>query len=248
MPAEPWLLMYHSVTPYTEDPYHITVTPDRFRRQLRWLAGRGLRGVGVAELLREQVAGRGARLVGLTFDDGYTDFNEYAVPLLREQGFTATVFVLPGRLGGDNAWDPLGPRKPLLTEDGIRAAADAGMEIGSHGMVHLSLLTADDTALHQETTRSRELLQEITGRTVEGYCYPYGHVDARAVGAVRAAGYGYACAINPGQLASRYALSRIHVGDRDTSLRLSAKRLLHPVRRPAMSTDLFEHEMVGVIR
>ncbi|MGP3925676.1 polysaccharide deacetylase family protein [Streptomyces sp. 8N616] len=235
MPAdEPWLLMYHSVTGYTEDPYRITVTPDRLRRQLRWLAGRGLRGVGVAELLRERAAGRGSRLVGLTFDDGYTDFTENAVPLLREQGFTATVFVLPGQLGGDNAWDPLGPRKPLLTEDGIRAAAAAGMEIGSHGMFHVSLPEADGNTLRQETARSRELLQEITGRTVDGYCYAYGHVDARAVAAVRSAGYDYACAIDPGPLTGRFALPRIHVGDRDTSLRLTVKRLLHPVRRRAM--------------
>jgi peptidoglycan/xylan/chitin deacetylase (PgdA/CDA1 family) len=236
MPHEPWLLMYHSVTDYTEDPYLITVTPDRLRRQLRWLAARRLRGVGVAELLRERAAGRGARLVGLTFDDGYTDFTENAVPLLTEYGFTATVFVLPGRLGGDNAWDPLGPRKPLLTEDGIRAAAEAGMEVGSHGMLHVSLPEADDTALRHETARSRELLQEITGRPVEGYCYAYGHVDARAAEAVRAAGYGYACAIAPGPLTGRYALPRIHVGDRDTTLRLTVKRLLHPLRRRPMPT------------
>jgi peptidoglycan/xylan/chitin deacetylase (PgdA/CDA1 family) len=248
MPAEPWLLMYHSVTAYTEDPYRITVTPDRLRRQLRWLAGRGLRGVGVAELLRERAAGRAARLVGLTFDDGYTDFIGNAVPLLRERGFTATVFTLPGRLGGDNAWDPLGPRKPLLTEDGIRAAADAGMEIGSHGMLHLSLLGAEDTTLRQETARSRELLQEITGRPVEGYCYAYGHVDTRAIEAVRTAGYGYACAIAPGRLTGPYALPRIHIDDRDTFLRLSLKRLLHPVRRRSMPAEAPAEPLTGAGR
>ncbi|MGP4004612.1 polysaccharide deacetylase family protein [Streptomyces sp. 8N706] len=226
--------MYHSVTAYTGDPYRITVAPDRLRRQLRWLRNRGLRGVGVAELLRERAAGRGARLVGLTFDDGYTDFTENAVPLLREHGFTATVFALPGRLGGDNAWDPLGPRKPLLTEDGIRAAAVAGMEIGSHGMLHVRLTEADDACLLEETAHSRKLLQEIADRPVEGYCYAYGDVDRRAVEAVRAAGYSYACAIDPGPLTGPYALPRIHVGDRDTALRLSVKRLLHRVRRRAM--------------
>ncbi|MEV6314912.1 polysaccharide deacetylase family protein [Streptomyces sp. NPDC051776] len=233
MPAEPWLLMYHSVTGYTEDPYRITVTPDRLRRQLRWLAGRGLRGVGVAELLRERAAGRGSRLVGLTFDDGYADFTENAVPLLREHGFRATVFVVPGCLGGDNGWDPLGPRKPLLTEEGIRAAVVAGMEVGSHGMLHVSLPEAEDATLREETVHSRELVGEITGRPVHGYCYAYGHVDARAIAAVRSAGYAYACAIDPGPLTGPFALPRIHVDDRDTSLRLTVKRLLHPVRRRA---------------
>jgi peptidoglycan/xylan/chitin deacetylase (PgdA/CDA1 family) len=248
MPAEPWLLMYHSVTPYTEDPYRITVTPDRLRSQLRWLAGRGLRGVGVAELLRERAAGRGAGLVGLTFDDGYTDFVEHAVPLLRERDFTATVFVLPGLLGGDNAWDPRGPRKRLLTEDGVRAAAGAGMEIGSHGMHHLSLPHADDTAVHRETARSRELLQEITGRAVEGFCYPYGEVDPRSADAVRSAGYDYACAIDPGLLTGRHALPRIHIDDRDTSLRLALKRLLHPVRRRPAPAGPAGYDLAGADR
>ncbi|MFD1830626.1 polysaccharide deacetylase family protein [Streptomyces desertarenae] len=233
-PVRPWVLMYHSVARHTEDPYDITVSPGRLDRQLRWLRRRGLRGVGVAELLRERAAGRGARLVGLTFDDGYADFIEEAVPLLRHHGCTATVFVLPGRLGGTNAWDPQGPRKPLLTEAGIRAALGAGMEIGSHGMLHLDLTGTDDDTLRRETEGSRLLLEEVTGRSVRGFCYPYGTIDHRAVGAVRAAGYEYACAIDPGPLTSVHALPRVHVGESDDSLRLHAKRLLHPLRRRAL--------------
>ncbi|WP_461030786.1 polysaccharide deacetylase family protein, partial [Streptomyces sparsus] len=233
----PWVLMYHSVTDYTEDPYHVTVTPATLERQLGWLARHGLRGVGVAELLRARAAGRAAGLVGLTFDDGYQDFLDHAVPLLHRYGCTATVFVLPGRLGGDNAWDPLGPRKPLLTADGIRAAARAGMEIGSHGVLHLDLTTADDRALVQETADSRQQLRDITGTWAEGFCYAYGTVDARAVAAVRAAGYDYACAIDPGPLTGRLALPRAHVGDTDTAARLHLKRWLHPLRRRPLPAD-----------
>lgn len=231
MRADPWLLMYHSVTDCTEDPYRITVRPERLRRQLRWLRGRGLRGVSVGELLRARAAGDATGLVGLTFDDGYADFVANAIPLLHEHDCTATVFVLPGRLGGTNEWDPLGPRRTLLTEDGIRAAAAAGMEIGSHGHLHVSLPEADDETLRRETARSRDLLHEITGRPTDGYCYAYGAVDRRAVEAVRAAGYDYACAIDPGPLTGPYALPRIHVGDQDNAWRLTVKRLLHPVRR-----------------
>ncbi|MEU8569731.1 polysaccharide deacetylase family protein [Streptomyces pathocidini] len=237
MSAEPWLLMYHSVAAGTEDPYRTTVTPDRLRRQLRWMERRGLRGVGVGELLRERAAGRADRLVGLTFDDGYADFTENAVPVLHERGFTATVFVLPGRLGGDNAWARLGPRRPLLTTDGIREAAAAGMEIGSHGLRHVPLPEADEVPLRQETAHSRALLERITGHPVEGYCYPYGAVDARAIRAVREAGYAYACAVDPGLFTGTYALPRIRVGGRDGALRLTAKRLLHPVRRRALPAE-----------
>ncbi|MFD0373441.1 polysaccharide deacetylase family protein [Streptomyces sp. NPDC059071] len=232
LPKPPlWVAMYHSITETPADPYKVTVSPVRFARQLHWLGDRGLRGVSVRELLAATAEGRERGLVGLTFDDGYADFLESAVPLLRRHGFTATVYVLPGRLGGDNAWDAEGPRKPLLDEDGIRRAAAAGMEIGSHGLHHVSLVDADDATLAAETRHSRELIEEITGDPVHGFCYPYGTVDTRVVRAVRKAGYTYGCAIDPGPLSGTYALPRIHVGEDDTSWRLTAKRVLHPLRR-----------------
>lgn len=226
-----WVAMYHSVADPSDDPYRVTVSPARLARQLRWLADRGLRGVSVRELLAANARGPAPGLVGLTFDDGYADFLEAAVPLLRRHGFTASVYVLPGRLGGQNSWDAAGPRKPLLDAEGIRRTAAAGMEVGSHGLRHVFLTGVDDDTLAAETRRSRALIEEITGGPVDGFCYPYGAVDARVVRAVRRAGYGYACAIDPGPLSGRYALPRVHVGQADTALRLTAKRVLHPLRR-----------------
>ncbi|MFI5620780.1 polysaccharide deacetylase family protein [Streptomyces sp. NPDC051567] len=231
--APPWVLMYHSVTEFTdpsEDPYGITVTPRALADQLRWLRSRGLRGVSVGTLLRALAAGRGDGLVGLTFDDGYTDFLTHALPLLLRHDCTATLFVLPGRLGVDNVWDPLGPRKSLLTAEGIREVAAAGQEIGSHGLLHQDLTIATDDVLQQELRGSRDLLRELTGTLPEGFCYPYGHLDARVVEAAREAGYGYACAIDPGHLTGPYALPRTHVSQADGAARLRLKLLRHQVR------------------
>ncbi|MFF5704559.1 polysaccharide deacetylase family protein [Streptomyces sp. NPDC012794] len=231
--TSPWVLMYHSVAEFTdpaEDPYGITVTPAALETQLMWLRARKLRGVGVGELLRARAAGRGRGLVGLTFDDGYTDFLTRALPLLRRYDCTATLFVLPGRLGVDNVWDPLGPRKPLLTAEQIREAAAAGQEIGSHGLLHQDLTAAPDDVLQQELRGSRDLLRELTGTLPEGFCYPYGHLDARVVVATRAAGYDYACAISPGRLEGRHALPRTHVSQADGPARLRVKQLRHQAR------------------
>ncbi|MBJ3805901.1 polysaccharide deacetylase family protein [Streptomyces flavofungini] len=219
--------MYHSVadTDPADDPYDITVTPARLDAQLTWLRRRGLRGVSTAELLEAYRRGQADGLVGLTFDDGYADFLDHAVPLLHHHDCTATVFVLPGRLGGDNAWDPLGPRKPLLDADGIRRAAEQGMEVASHGLTHVDLTRADDQALRREVADSRSALADLTGQGVGGFCYPYGHADPRVLAAVRAAGYTYACAIAPGDLNGPLALPRIHIGQRDTALRLRLKQV-----------------------
>ncbi|WP_020116493.1 polysaccharide deacetylase family protein [Streptomyces canus] len=227
----PWVAMYHSVTDCPDDPYRITVTPDRLERQLRWLAVRGVRGVSMTELLAARARGEGRRLAGLTFDDGYADFVDHALPVLRRLDFGATLFVLPGRLGGDNAWDPLGPRKPLLTADGIRQAARAGIEIGSHGLTHLDLTAADDLRLKAEVVESRAALEDLLDAPVDGFCYPYGTVDRRTVEAVRGAGYRYACAIDPGPLTGPFALPRVHVGQKDDAVRLFLKYRLHRLRR-----------------
>ncbi len=226
----PMVLMYHSVHPYIEDPYLVTVRPPRFEQQIRWLSRRGLRGVSVAELLAAWAAGAGRGLIGLTFDDGYADFAEYALPVLRRYGCTATVFVIAGRLGGENAWDPAGPRKRLLDADQVAALAEAGVEIGSHGLRHVSLPAAHG-ALAGETAGSRRVLQDITGQPVSGFCYPYGHLDGTVVGAVRDAGYGYGCAIWPSEHTGRHALPRTYIGDADTAPRLWAKTTRHRLTR-----------------
>jgi peptidoglycan/xylan/chitin deacetylase (PgdA/CDA1 family) len=223
----PAVLMYHSVSPCTEDPYRITVSPGRFARQMLWLRRHGLRGVAMSELLAAIGKGDGRNLVGLTFDDGYADFAEYAVGILAGHGFTATVFVLAGRLGGENVWDTAGPRKPLLSEPGVRQLARAGFEIGSHGWHHLSLREAPVETVAAEISDSRAVLQSVSGQSVTGFCYPYGHVSAESITRVREAGYEYGCAIWPFAETGRYALPRIYIGEADSSPRLTAKAVRH---------------------
>jgi len=221
----PLVFMYHSVAPYDEDPCEVTITPERFEQHMRWLRGRRLRGVSMAELLDARAEGRGHGLVGLTFDDGYEDFVTYAMPILQQFGFTATVFVLAGRLGGEDEWNSPSPAKALLTADQVRQVAEAGMEIGSHGLVHLKLPETDDGQLNAETVGSRAILEELVGQPVRGFCYPWGRLDGRVVKATQAAGYDYACAIGPTVGFGRLGIPRTYVHDRDNFWRLDAKRI-----------------------
>jgi len=223
--AIPMVLMYHSIAPCHKDPYKGTVSPQRFERQMRWLRKNRLRGVSMGELLEAMDEGSARGLVGLTFDDGYQDFVSYAMPVLDQYRFTATVFALPGRLGGHNEWDADRPRKELLTAEELRGIAQAGVEIGSHGLMHVSLPDADDAVLRAETVDSRAALQELLGRQVRGFCYPYGDLSARVVTAVQAAGYDYACAIAPSAAIGRYAIPRTGIQHGDSSWRLYAKGL-----------------------
>jgi peptidoglycan/xylan/chitin deacetylase (PgdA/CDA1 family) len=229
--ALPLVVLYHSISPYDEDPFQVTVSPQRFREQMEWLARRGLRGTSVAEVLAADGEGRSGGLVALTFDDGYADFAEHALPVLQEHGFSATLFALSGRPGGWNAWDAGGPRKTLLTEDELGAVAATGIEIGSHGSMHVRLPAVDDAQLHDEVVGSRERLRAVTGQEVGGFCYPWGDVSRRTTDVVAAAGYDYACAVWHSPLPSRYALPRTLFHDGDSGWRLDAKRLRHVLTR-----------------
>jgi peptidoglycan/xylan/chitin deacetylase (PgdA/CDA1 family) len=224
------VLMYHSVEPHTWDPYQVTVSPERFDRQLRWLHRRGLRGTSMRGLLAAQRAGRAHGMIGLTFDDGYADFVTHVMPVLARYGFDATVFVIAGALGGTNSWDEPGPRKALMTADQVRHAARAGIEIGSHSMTHRRLPESDAATLAAELDESRAVLCGLAGQEVTGFCYPYGALGRREVASVRAAGYRYACAVTPPPgLGGPFALPRTFIGDRDTSPRLYAKRVRHRI-------------------
>ncbi|WP_433331200.1 polysaccharide deacetylase family protein [Spirillospora sp. CA-294931] len=224
----PLVLMYHSINYRFDDPYLITVSPARFEEQMQWIRDRGYRGVGMAELLEAQSTGSAANLVALTFDDGYADFLTRAVPVLVRMGFTASVFMVAGRVGSTNTWDE-GPRKPLMTADQLRTVAGYGMEVGSHGHQHLSLPSVDDGDLDQELKRSRAELEEILDGPVTGFAYPYGDVTPREIDAVKAAGYDYACAIW-GDHAGPHALPRTYIGEPDRRLRLRAKVVRHRLR------------------
>ena len=226
----PPVLMYHSISPSrAEDPHRLRVHPERLDRHLRLLRRLGLRGVPLAELLRAAERGESRGLVGLTFDDGYTDFVEHAAPVLRRHGMTGTVYVVAGRLGGRNEWDD-GPRLGLLDADGVRGVAAAGHEVGSHTLTHPRLAGADAATLAAEIGDSRRVLQDVLQAEVTGFCYPYGSFDAAAADAVRAAGYGHACVTGDYQPGDRFTLPRCYVSPRDTAAHLVARLTRHHLR------------------
>jgi len=226
----PVILMYHSITPYQEDPYGITVRPERFDQQMRWLSKRGRKGTSVQALLDAWRHGAADGLVGLSFDDGYADTADYALPILQRYGFTGTVFALAGRLGGDNAWDPEGPRKTLLTADQLRQLAGAGLEIGSHGLLHVRLPAVEDGQLASELSESRRILQEISGQEITGFCYPWGDVDERSVNGVQEAGYHYGCAVYRTDFTGDYAFPRFNITDADSPCHLWRRGLRYWIR------------------
>jgi peptidoglycan/xylan/chitin deacetylase (PgdA/CDA1 family) len=224
----PMILMYHGVADAAEDPYLLCVAPSRFAEQMAWLKRRGLHGVGIGTLVDAMRRGRARKLVGITFDDGYTSVLEKALPELKRHRFGASVFIISGRLGGTNDWDE-GPVFPLMSDSQVRElAAEPGIEIGSHSRTHVRLAGLTGEQLAAEAGGSKADLTTLLDAPVRGFAYPYGSMDAAARRAVQDAGYEYACAVEaPVADIGLMALPRIYVGQRDGAGRMAAKRLLY---------------------
>ena len=218
--------MYHAVGTFTEDPNMLCTTPERFEAQMYYLKRHNLRGVSMRELRRAMSTSTAGNLVGLTFDDGYEDFLYTAAPILERFGFSATVFVVVGMLGTENDWQHAyapKPRMRLLEADELREVAARGMEVGSHGLTHAKLLSAEPALLSQEVESSRHRLSEVLDDAVEGFCFPYGSLDGAAVQAVRRAGYAYACSWRTRVEQSAYDWPRIPVSEKDNAFRFAVK-------------------------
>ncbi len=223
----PMVLMYHAIADVPEDPNQLCVSPSRFAEQMGWMDRHGLRGVSVGTLVEAMRAGRHRGLIGITFDDGYTNVLESALPELERRGFGASVFIISGRLGGINEWDE-GPALPLLDADGVRKLAAAGIEIGSHSATHVRLAGLGPDQLAAEVAGSKKDLAALLQTEVQGFAFPYGSMDAAARQAVRDSGYAYACAVEtPRSELGLMALPRIYVGQRDSAVRMTAKRGLY---------------------
>jgi glycosyltransferase involved in cell wall biosynthesis/peptidoglycan/xylan/chitin deacetylase (PgdA/CDA1 family) len=186
------VLLYHHVGPLCPGTVAgLTVSPERFEGHVRWLARRGYTGICPADWLRWRREGKGLpdKPVLLTFDDGYADLVEYALPVLRRYGFGAAVYIVTGQLGGTNAWDEArgSGTHNLMTGDQIRYWATQGIEFGSHSRTHAELTTLSANELAEEVVGSGKALESILGSRVVSFAYPYGFHNQAVDDCVRGA-------------------------------------------------------------
>lgn len=211
------ILMYHSVSERAPRRFRrFSVTPRGFEQQLRHMRERGCTALTIGELMRLR-AGRlenpPARPVVLTFDDGFADFHEHAMPALARYGMRATLYVTTGYVGRTSAWlQGIGAgHLPMLNWGQLAELAQHGIEIGAHTASHPALDALPRIEAAREIVVSKRTLEDKLGIAVDSFAYPFGYHSPGVRRAVREAGFGSACAV--GYRTSRpdenpFALSR----------------------------------------
>jgi peptidoglycan/xylan/chitin deacetylase (PgdA/CDA1 family) len=217
------VLMYHKVNDVPGNP--VTVPTSLFDEQMAQLRELGYPVVGLDAVLAHYLRGEplpaGATLI--TFDDGYRDTLEDALPVLRRYGYPAVLFVPIGYLGESR---PL-PHEEYLAARGIFNRTLAwtalheleaeGVRVECHGISHrpLTALSVDEAA--REIALSKLRLENALGREVTAFAYVKGsEADYRPVhlSLVRQAGYrlGFTSVTGAnGATADRFRLRRYNV-------------------------------------
>jgi len=136
----------------------------------------------------------------LTFDDGYVNVLRYGLEPLASTGFKAIQFLVADLLGSCNQWDvPQGEAaEPMMDPVQIREWLAAGHDIGSHTLTHPHLTQLPPALAREEITASRKKLEDLFGRAIEHFCYPYGDWNEAVRDVVAAAGYKTACTTDCG--------------------------------------------------
>ena len=184
---------YHRVGPFRDGaPRKMNASPEAFREHMSVLA-RKAHPMAIGDLVACAREGRplprGA--VAVTFDDGYRDLMEFALPVLQEFKIPASFFIVTSGIGGVDSWVrlPSMPNEPIMSWDDLKRLRDAGMTIGSHSATHARLDGLSGEALRRQVADSRAVLEKGLGIRVAHFAYPHGRFSPEAESAVREAGY-----------------------------------------------------------
>ena len=181
------VLCYHNLAPQSKG--RMILAAKVFEEQMRYLKNQGYRVINLKQFvefvsLKRQLP---RRSVLLTFDDGYRSFLQYAVPVLKELGFTATLFVYTDYVGaGGNA----------LTWADLKKLQQEGFDIQAHSKSHGDMVRAGNESANEyekrieaELMQPRALFQKNLGFAPDILAYPYGRQDDAVVRRAKERGY-----------------------------------------------------------
>lgn len=210
------VLLYHSIG-YTEpenDPYRLNMLPEVFDRHLEFIS-------------------RHRDRIEITFDDGYKNNFEHALPLLKKYNLSATIFLITDFIDGKIlSMDLAGERfdVPSLTWGEARAMNEAGIKFGSHSKTHAILTKMTKKEVENEVTESKKRIEEILGCRIERFSYPFGHrgsFNGLTREALINAGFNYAytniMGINSNSPEESFILRRIRIYREDGLFKLKMK-------------------------
>jgi peptidoglycan/xylan/chitin deacetylase (PgdA/CDA1 family) len=195
----------------------LSTSPGVFAEQMKFLHDAGIKVICLNDVPNEiSASSNHANAVAITFDDGFRNVYEHALPILQSYDFPATVFPVTDYCEKTNAWPGQTltlEREPLLRWREIREMSQTKISFGSHTRTHPNLKHLPIQAAEEELVGSKKAIAEATGRAVDTLAYPYGAYNA-AVKNLATRHFRIACSTHLGfvtQESDLFALERIEM-------------------------------------
>ena len=172
-----FVLFYHRVADSHPNPW--SMTNSEFEQQIRWFQN-NFDLVSMEEVQKRVASGSNARpTISITFDDGYAENCDLALPFLIEEGIPVTYFVTTQHTSQQVPFphDVENGRSALSvnTIEQLRAMANAGIEIGAHTRTHINLgTTTDPETIYDEVITATRELERFINREIKYFAFPYG--------------------------------------------------------------------------
>jgi peptidoglycan/xylan/chitin deacetylase (PgdA/CDA1 family) len=161
----------------------LTVSPQRFEEQLRYLRREGYEAISLNDLTLHLTIGQALpeKSVVITFDDGYVDAYTHAFPLLQRFGFSATFFLIS---------EPMDTGiSQFLTWDQVIEMHAAGMRFEPHSFNHPDMRNRDFDFVVFQILAPKEAIEARIGETCRFFAYPSGRYDQFVIDVLRSAGF-----------------------------------------------------------
>ncbi|MDI6840244.1 MAG: polysaccharide deacetylase family protein [bacterium] len=215
------VLVYHNIGQY-RDLY--TITPVLFEQQMSFLYNYGFSPLIPADLIHYYIGTKPLprKPILLTFDDGYRSFLTHALPILSKYGFYCLVFVVTQLIGKLDYFNNPSGKYQLLSKVELIEPSRLGIHFGSHSATHRPLTLLEKDELLTEIAYSKHSLEDIIGKPICFFAYPYGASNECIRKMVKAAGYRFAFT-NRFTLNEPFEVGRILIGASDNSCRSRLK-------------------------
>jgi peptidoglycan/xylan/chitin deacetylase (PgdA/CDA1 family) len=185
------ILYYHRVEDHL--PPASGVSPQAFAAQMEYLRKKKYQSISFEQLGDYFIEGRPlpSRPVIISFDDGYVDNFTRAYPILKKNGFRATIFLVSDYIGQRSEWAGCTGEDvaPLMSREQLLILIKEGFELGGHTRRHTDLTAISPEEARREVEAGKQDLENLLQRPVRSFAYPFGNFNPEVIEGIRRAGF-----------------------------------------------------------